>query len=846
MSSYEINKIKETVYTFIETGLLDSKLIEALTINGHPIRKESDYWDYKKDIPGDKKDQGKLLKQIVSFHNSHGGYLIFGIEEKNDSVRFSGIEENLIDEKSLRSQLRSFCGTEIDVTYNEFRENSSHLLIGALHIPKRGAKTKPVSFIKNGPQDKNNKNIFSIDDTYFRSGDDCRLAKSATDWEFLSSPRTTTWDEKRIYKIPSKPLSNNLPDSSLICSTFIGRDQILAALWQWLTDPFAYCKTLAGDGGKGKTSIAYEFCKEFCKVKPYSFEQLIWLTGKKEQFRPLKNSYENLPNTNFFCYSSLLNSICEELGMLEDDFKETSETYIKSQIRHHLHQLPSLIVLDDIDSLAPDDQRKSMELAMQVSQGTNSKFLLTTRMNLFFSTDMCITVAGLSENDFKDLTALMAKKFNVKLKNEQIKKLYRATLGSPLFLESIFRLVNTGSSLDVAINRWRAEDGEQAREAALLREIEQLSLEARRCLLALSYLTSASSIEIRQVTGYPSTLFDRTVEELKSLFLIENPSYIDSEPRFEVPSTTSSLVISNKEKLVTDHRAVETAVRKSRAHNESQGESKKKKNVGLAINQAFALIKEERSFEALETIKNALKSEKKHPDLILTLARIKLQHFPKLLNESRKDFKEAYNAGQRKQMLYDLWFDAEYQANHPQGMIEVSDLVIQSTRPPSSDWFYKKSLGEWLVAQNLIKSRNYLGAFSYVKNAQHSVNKAIRFSNPEKIPELIGVSKKLTDEAWSVAQSIDMKDGWIDALDITQAAIKYGDIRHSNFKHALFSLERLVELGFKESKNGKSFIALSIKNLEKNMEIKKKGEFSWSERELLAFEERIDALKKNL
>ncbi|MDE2801784.1 MAG: hypothetical protein OXK21_02745, partial [Chloroflexota bacterium] len=53
--------------------------------------------------------------------------------------------------------------------------------------------------------------------------------------------------------------SGTLPARETIASRFTGREAELRDLREWLDDPYSRTWVLAGDGGKGKTAIAYEF-----------------------------------------------------------------------------------------------------------------------------------------------------------------------------------------------------------------------------------------------------------------------------------------------------------------------------------------------------------------------------------------------------------------------------------------------------------------------------------------------------------------------------------------------------------------------------------------------------------
>ena len=59
-----------------------------------------------------------------------------------------------------------------------------------------------------------------------------------------------------------EPLEANLPASDAIVSEFVGREQELTVLWDWLRNPTTRRWGLAGAGGKGKTAIAYKFALE--------------------------------------------------------------------------------------------------------------------------------------------------------------------------------------------------------------------------------------------------------------------------------------------------------------------------------------------------------------------------------------------------------------------------------------------------------------------------------------------------------------------------------------------------------------------------------------------------------
>ena len=53
------------------------------------------------------------------------------------------------------------------------------------------------------------------------------------------------------------PLVGKMPPSDVLVQRFIGREAELLDLWTWLTDPDSRRWSLVGDGGKGKSALAY-------------------------------------------------------------------------------------------------------------------------------------------------------------------------------------------------------------------------------------------------------------------------------------------------------------------------------------------------------------------------------------------------------------------------------------------------------------------------------------------------------------------------------------------------------------------------------------------------------------
>src|SRR5690606_30616481 len=100
------------------------------------------------------------------------------------------------------------------------------------------------------------------------------------------------------------------------------------------------------------------------------------------------------------------------------------------------------------------------------------RFLLTTRSNTTFSTELCITLRGMTGKDYDELVKLLSERYQLSLPKFASSALAKDTDGSPLLTDSILRLVKRGVDFHKALSEWKGAAGEDARKAVLDKEIE--------------------------------------------------------------------------------------------------------------------------------------------------------------------------------------------------------------------------------------------------------------------------------------------------------------------------------------------------------------------------------------
>jgi len=303
-----IRDIRKNITAFLEAGAVDSRVIDELLHEALFVPKECELWDYKRETAKDIISLAETVLEVVSFYNTYGGYIIYGVEEYKDKNEFVpiGIIRGSLAQQQLEQYIRNYTGEEIDISYLEITRTigEGDYLFGLLYVQERPQTKAPASFGKNGPERKKGELIFHKDDVYFRSQDRCISAKTKEDFQMLIGERRNPflWDSNDPISGRQRRniiVDQNLPDRNIICSRFIGRDDIIQDLWRWLGDDLAKTRVLAGDGGKGKTSIAYEFAEEVCRTKPYGIEKVVWLTAKTKQFIGSLNHFVETPQTNY-------------------------------------------------------------------------------------------------------------------------------------------------------------------------------------------------------------------------------------------------------------------------------------------------------------------------------------------------------------------------------------------------------------------------------------------------------------------------------------------------------------------------------------------------------------------
>lgn len=706
------------------------------------------------------------------------------------------MDSSKIDIESLKASIKDFTGERVQLTPMSFYLPSvsgdlKNVLF--LHIPKRPETNPPLHFLKDSPQGANKKHIFSKDEVYCRRGDECLEAKGPRILELNGerpNPYATAGGASIAALLRGTRISHNLPDRNFICAKFIGREKLVDSLWRWLGDDLSHVKVLAGEGGLGKSSIAFEFAERVSETRGAPFDQVVWLTAKEQQFNAFDDKYVRVPERHYKSYEELLYAICERLPFTSDELNGATPIEMRRMLKRGLAQVPSLIVIDDVDSLLPEEQRQVLELGMIIGNSV-SRLLLTTRYNQSYSSDTVIKISGFSLIDefpayLESLRGRLEFPF---LKPNEVEKIHQTSGGSPLFTESLLRLLRW-NSVGEAISSWKGERGAAVRAAALRREIQLLSAEGQRILFAIAMLGEVSKVELCEVLGYTSEVIETGLHALQSLFLVAAPALADI-PRFRVPDNTRRLVLDPTVQLVTDRVRLQKDIEDFRRKDDRT--PTRDVRIASAISQAESLKRVGNSESAMATIKEALRRTKDHCDLLCYQANLLMQKDPPDFDSARVIARKSYQKGCRKSELFQCWFDSEWLAEHYIGALEAAEAALQQGAPTIQEWLIRKSAALASKATDQSKVGSIGVAISTMFEASENLRSAISKNRRDDSIEWEERQSGLHDQIWYWVGLEDKGLGKADAQILTLEHMwRFGDIRLTNSRRVLSAIEGMV------------------------------------------------------
>lgn len=699
-AKFSIVELKVALHSLVKQGALDTRVTDLLIQEGAPLDYERQLWDYKLKQPTHTKGQsfsqaeklvvdrewGNTVKDVVSFYNSYGGYIIFGI---SDSPRTIAGYEGEFDVDELNKRVSGFTRIPIECSFRVLTISStadSRRNVGILLIPQR-PDADPITIMrKDGPTDSNKKPLFPKGVIFLRKEDSCCRAEEPEDFQFLTSAGRRSLSFATAQPLSTPTLNNNLPPRDPSFIRFVGRQQDTVELWKWFLDAYAPLKLAAGLGGVGKTTLVREFTEDVVRTSPSGIEKVVWLSAKEAVYTAIQGKYHLASRVDFTDVSSLIKAVLRELGEPESSIDElTDQDELLEVLTHNLSLIPAFLVVDDLDSLPLDLQQEAFHCLLQAFTRSSaksakpSKCLITARLDLGASPSQLVRIRGLELPDFsqyvKDTAETIDLTLNFGVDSQLMRRFHTTTEGSPTFAAAVLRLMALGDQIENALSRWKGSDGEEVRKFAFERELNNLTDAQIRALYAASVLGECYLDELAAILNSNMAALRDTVSELRKYHLMSSGSGSAQGVSLIVP-TSLQLMRDIVRKRVLDPKRIDDECARTRSQSASRS------IVASRVTQrVVALWQAEDPKLALEVAQQAVKENPQTGDLLCLLGRAHLRMIPPNYKMAEISFREAQSFNCQRPELLQLWIEAKYGLADWKGLLDItkSNVLQKST-----------------------------------------------------------------------------------------------------------------------------------------------------------------------
>lgn len=708
---------------------LDDEILDYLIPTGKPHLWESSLWDYKREAPntsgrdekeGTNSEIAELVKDVVSFYNSFGGFIVFGVDQQaaNQLVGCGNLNVRGFTVEKLNQQVLAYTKCKINCRFKTFEVGVGDLKqeIGILMIPMRPVAETIVRMARGAPETGGRSPVFTKGEIFARIGDECRRVQlDLQALQFVCSAR------KYGEISPVAQIEDSLPPADPNLIRFVGRGNYLLELWSWVTNNFTPIKVLTALGGTGKTSIAYEFASQIVDCPPANIAKVVWLTAKKKSFSAISGQWFEMSRTDFDNVSTFFEQLALQLGATQDEVDANQEREeMFDLVLEVLGVVPAFVVVDDIDSLELAQQAELFS-ALQMLSGrafnTGTKFLLTSRLDLGAGSQQQIAVSGFDLKEFTEYAKMVAEQRHITLNEVVIQRLHRVSLGSPVFCASILRLASLGTDVNSAITQWKDKAGEIVREFAFARELEQLSDSQARTLFALCTLGETTQLELKQVLNVTDIVISADLAKLREYHLFASKGDPGTGTKLEVPEPIK-LMGDVLRKRIMDPKRIETDCARARKVSPSVSDK-----VALEIGSINALIKAKDFDAALLSAQRASRENPKSGDLLCMLGVCYMRVRPLKQVEADRAFRNAYQQGCTRQELVNNWFELKRMTSDWNGIVDLVQMIPPGRIKGGSAVTQLNALLH--VADQYAQRNDYVGALERYKAAMETAQKIV-------------------------------------------------------------------------------------------------------------------------
>jgi tetratricopeptide (TPR) repeat protein len=289
--------------------------------------------------------------------------------------------------------------------------------------------------------------------------------------------------------------------------------------------------TLSGPGGVGKTTLAAEAARA---LKEVFGGRIVWSRAEGRAD---------------FTLSTLLDDITTQLG--REGLRTLAPDLKEAQVRELAADPPTLIVLDNFETIAPDAKKGIGEWFALAQCST----LFTSRHGI--SSTRNVSIAAMSREEAQEyLEKLIAQTQDSQIFSIEVRqRIYETAEANPYVMQWVVAQIDAAQEPRAVLEELAQGTGDAA-ERVFDRSfnLEQLGDDGRAVLLALSlFAPSATREALAVVAGFGDDMkrVSEAVQNLRALWLIKG---IDGNRRFTIEGLTRSLT---RARLLKDARTDE-------------------------------------------------------------------------------------------------------------------------------------------------------------------------------------------------------------------------------------------------------------------------------------------------
>lgn len=469
------------------------------------FKTETELWDYKLNCPSISSpalEWAEICKDILAFHNTgKGGVIFFGIDDKEYNI--VGISsENLIDSKIFNDKIRKYVGDKLWVDFYVISNSNKTITIGAIIIPQLSDNSAIKRFQKNGPE-KHKKLLFYANGSAVRRFDSSVVLSPTEANELAFNRPVIQYKEYEIDEPCYRLLSADYHE-------FILRSKYCEAVMRGLHHNRATSVCLIGIGGVGKTALATWAVK-----KLYIDDEYDYIVSISAKDRELTASGIQSISQKLTSLDDLLDAILDVIG-----FPEAKNEKLEIKRKTTVDLISGEKILIFVDNLETAIDKDIIDFINYLPEP--AKALITSRRNVVTVSSYPIEIGPLENEEIvryiSSLSALPRFSFCNALSVAEKEKIGDSFNGIPLAIKWIISSCTNSEELlaKAELMEHGGMQNEELLEFSFRRVFDDMSTIEKGVMRVLAVISDLPIEAIVQGSGLTSKSAE-VVDALESL-----------------------------------------------------------------------------------------------------------------------------------------------------------------------------------------------------------------------------------------------------------------------------------------------------------------------------------------